>query len=120
MTDKYEKILEGLGELKGLTSSMGQDIQRIRTDVNVNTKDLTKHIAGVETQAARLTTEIERRDILFESQKNANKTTFSELDQRLRVVEFLPNAFKSFGKILKWVGALAGAGLAISKFLGFW
>ena len=129
MTDgtKYERILEGLGELKGISKSMGQDIQLIKADVNTNTKDLADHIAGVRTnvagikiQSKRLNNEIEMRDQMLAKHEEASQARFTELDKRLQIVEFLPNLLKGLWKVLKWLGAAAAAGLTITKFMGLW
>ncbi len=124
---KYDRILEGLGELKGVTKSMEQDIQLIKKDVNTNTKDLAKHIAGVETnvagiqiQADRLSTEIEVRDRLLTQQKTFEETERKKLEKRLEVVEFLPKLAIGLWKVSKWIGALAVAVIAVTKLLGFW
>ncbi len=120
MTDKYDRILEGIGELRGLTSSMASNIEGIRSDVDQNTRDLTEHIAGVRTQADRLTNEIEYRDKILKTQEETINKKHLDLDTRLKEVEFLPNLVKSSWHVLKWVGAAAGAIVAITKLMRLW
>ena len=107
--EKYAKIIEGLAELKGTTSAMKEDVASLKEDTRKNTKDLETHILGVQTAQARLTTEIETRNLLIEGH-----------DKRLKVVEFLPNLGKGLWKVIKVLGGLAAAAVAISKFMGLW
>ena len=120
MSDKYDKIIEGLGELKGTTSAMNDSLSSIRQDVNQNTRDLAEHIAGVKTNSERLTKEIEYRDEILAKHEEASQERFKEIDERLKIVEFLPNLLTSAWKVLKWLGAAAAAVVAITKFMGLW
>jgi len=118
--DKYTKIIEGLAELKGNTVSMKDDISSIKEDTRKNTKDLEIHILGVKTAQARLTTEIETRDLLLKKHEENSKSRHDDIEKRLEVVEFLPNLGKSLWKVLKVLGGVAAAVVAFSKFMGIW
>lgn len=118
--DNYIKIIESLAELKGTTTAIKEDVANIKEDSRKNTKDLETHILGVQTAQLRLTTEIETRDLLLKQHEDNSRTRYDKMDTRLQVVEFLPNLGKSLWKVLKWLGALAAASVAISKFMGLW
>lgn len=118
--EKYSKIIEGLAEIKGTTLSMKDDIVALKEDSRKNTKDLETHILGVETAQNRLSTEIEIRDLLLKEHEAKSKERHNDIDERLKVVEFLPNLGKSLWKVLKVVGGLAATAVAISKFMGLW
>lgn len=120
MSEKYDKIIEGLGELKGTTSAMNESLVLIRQDVNQNTKDLAEHIAGVKTNSERLTREIEYRDEVLQKHEEKSEERFHQLEERLKIVEFLPNLLTGAWKVLKWLGAAAAAVVAITKFMGLW
>lgn len=118
--EKYSKIIESLAELKGTTSSIRDDLTTIKNDVHQNTIDLEKHIAGVLSNTARLELEKETRNQMLSDHETKSQKRFEELDTRLEIVEFLPNLLKSLRKALIWLGGLAAAGAAISKFIGLW
>lgn len=118
--EKYTKIIESLAEIKGTTTSMKDDISAIKDDTRQNTKDLEVHILGVRTAQARLTNEIETRDLLLKDHETKSKKRHDDIDERLKIVEFLPNLGKSLWKVVKVLGGLAAAAVAISKFLGLW
>lgn len=121
--DKYSRIIEGLAELKGTTTSIKDDIIDIKQDVRKNTKDLEEHIAGVKTNTARLELEIETRNKLLEQHEVKSEERYKEIDQRLQIVEFLPNLAKGTWKVLKWAGIAAASSTAIWKagqFFGLW
>ena len=118
--DKYVKIIEGLAELKGTTVAIQTDIKILKEDSRKNTKDLEKHISGVNTNTARLDIEIETRQHVIEQIEAQSQEKFSKIDTRLEEIEFLPDLIKKLGKALKWLGGLAASGLVISKFLGLW
>lgn len=118
--EKYVKIIEGLAEIKGTTITMKEDILAIKDDTRKNTKDLETHILGVQTAQARLTTEIETRDILLKTHEANSKLRHNNIEKRLEIVEFLPNLGKSLWKVTKVLGGVAAAAVAISKFMGLW
>lgn len=120
MSDKQDKIIEGLGELKGITKVMSTSLESIRTDVNKNTVDLAEHIAGVKTNTERLNQEIEYRDKILTEHEEKSEDRFHQLEERLKIVEFLPNLLTGAWKVLKWLGAAAAAVVAITKFMGLW
>jgi len=120
LDDKYEKILEGIIEVKTHQTSMREDIEQIKQQDIEQNKLLAEHIAGVKIQASRLDNEIHVREQSTEDQSSKIKEHYEEIDSRLKDVEFFPNFMKSAWKITKWAGVVAGSSVAISKLFGLW
>jgi uncharacterized protein YlxW (UPF0749 family) len=124
--DEYIKIVESLGDIKASIVKVETQVQGIEEDIKgIKIEDaeqnrlLAEHIAGVQTNQARLDLEIKTRDKLIQQHENKFQERHKELETRLEVVEFLPKTLKGMGKIIMWLGGIAGATVAIAKLVGF-
>ncbi len=118
--EKYSRIIEGIAKLDANQTIMKEDIRSIKNDIDQNTKDLAIHIAGVQTAQARLDIEIQTRDQLLTQHEEDSEEEFKKIDDRLKVVEFIPNLAQGVWKVTKWLGVIAAPGVMISKFFGLW
>jgi len=119
----YLQIFEKISELKSSnarieTELLGvkEDIKEIKQEDERQNKLLAEHIAGVRTNRERLELEIRNREDDLKRHEQASQERQVFLEQRLKVVEFLPNFLKSSSKILLWAGSIAGSLYGIARF----
>jgi chromosome segregation ATPase len=126
-TDNYLKILEKMGEISSAVGILNneiahlkQDMSETRTEVRqIKEEDiqqnqlLAEHILGVNTNRERLNLEIETR----KNEKELLSKQILDLDIRLKNAEFVPNLVSNLKTAILWIGGLAGAAVAIAKFM---
>lgn len=124
-SDNYLKILEKISEIQSGVTRVETKVENLEDDVkDIKVEDarqndlLAEHIAGVQTNRERLELEIKMRNEILQRHEMASQERFTELDKRLKVVEFLPNLLKGLKKLMLWLGAVAGAGYTIGRFFG--
>ncbi len=111
LSDKLTEIQTSIIRLEIKMEGVESDIKEIKVEDAQQNQLLAEHIAGVKTAQARLSVEIENR----EAQNSLLNKKQEETDLRLQQLEFLPNFFASFKKILLWIAAFVGAVLTIGK-----
>lgn len=114
------EILKGIARLEAGQEIMKEDIASIKREDSRQNELLAEHIAGVKSAHKRIDQEKESWDQLFKMHEENSQQRYIQLEQRLQIVEFLPNLMQGIWKVTKWLGALAAAVTAITKFLGLW
>jgi len=109
--DQYSTIIEGIAEIKGTVTAMSKDVDGIKKDVRINTKDLTEHKLGVATNREDLALQKEK----WKEEKKINNEEMKEVKKRLTKVEFVPNLISHLKTALIWIGSVAGAVYVILK-----
>lgn len=124
--DNYIKIMEKMGDIQSSQGRIEEKTKNLESIVKgIQEEDkrqndlLAEHIAGVQTNRERLDNEVQARKDLLVQHEEASQKRFEELDERLKIVEFLPNLMTNIWKATKWIAAFLAAVTVIAKFLGY-
>lgn len=119
----YLEILEKISDLKssnsrieGELSGVKGDIQEIKKEDARQNELLAQHIAGVRTNRERLELEIKNRESALQKHEEASQKRYLDVEERLKIVEFVPNFLKASTKIILWTGSVAGALYGVARF----
>lgn len=115
---KQDTVLQQ--EMLDKIGSVRDDVEAIKKeDIRMN-ELMDIHIKGVNQNSERLNIEKEAREQQFQSLKTENdkqNLEIKQLTKRVELAEFLPKFGSNLAIILKWVGGIAVAIMAIVKLL---
>lgn len=107
--DKLSNINERTARMEVEQKNMKEDLEEVKRQDSVQNQLLAEHIKGVETANLRLDNEILIRESLQTSQE--------DLKSRVEVLEEPKKFLLQIKQIALYVAAIAGAVLAVMKFL---
>lgn len=107
---RFDILTEKVGDITYQIGGLQSEVKYIKENVDQNTIDLKEHIAGVQTNRARIAQQEQVVSLQCEALKG--------FDNRLKNVERIPIFCGNVKKILIWVGGTLGVFFTILQIIG--